>query len=114
MPAGCVADPYDPATHLRRPPTMRRLLAGLADGGWRWAVQIGTDSGGDEFHSVEAARGRRDDGERMRVTWHSRATDGATLRLFSASYMPPVRGGWRQYLTAAYLIDRARRTPGEE
>lgn len=111
LPGRCMADPYA-AHHLRRPAAMRRLLAALVTGGWTHAVSIGEDTGGSEYHSIDAIRGD----EKIRATWHSRATNGATLRLFSAMHLPADYrdGGWRQYLTAAYLTERAHAAPTGE
>jgi len=55
----------------------RELIITLMDGGWSFLVQHGKDTGEHPFISIEAAR----DGQKLMVTWHTRAT--GTYRLFS-------------------------------
>jgi hypothetical protein len=72
------------------PKALRDLRGALDRKGWRWAQVVGRDTGGAVYVTIEAVRRDR----KLRVTWHSRPTDGRALRLFSCSIFRDYRG-WR-------------------
>lgn len=68
----------------------REFLTLALDHEWSASYVHGEDTGGNPYINVNAARG--DEGEAVRITWHTRQT--STYRLFSVLTRGTV-GGWR-------------------
>lgn len=72
------------------PAAMRRLADAQRAGGWRQLVSGGIDTREARWLTLDAVHDGRE--VKARVTWHSRATDGRSLRLFSAMSWRPYHG----------------------
>lgn len=88
----------------RWPSRMRELHDGLRAAGWLTGVYQGEDSGGNVFLSMDAAH--RPTERKAKAAWHSRATGGRSLRLFSCMLFAPWEG-WRDVTVKALLAAAA-------
>lgn len=84
-------DGYSVPTPWCWPKRMQELVTAVRAAGWRYLVSYGTDNGGNPFLTVQAAEDG-DLGKKINTTWHTRATNGRTYRLFSAMACRPYQG----------------------
>lgn len=78
-------------SELELPKAARDLIAHAKANGWKAGALAGEDTGGNPYVTVEIFRG--EPLYVIRVTWHSRATGGRSLRLFSKIWRHvPVEG----------------------
>lgn len=88
------------------PKRLRELHEAVKAAGWRCGVSFGHDSAGHLFVTLEAI----DPAEpvhSLKASWHTRATGGRTLRLFSCMIRAPYRG-WRDVTASAALAEVVR------
>lgn len=85
---------------MKLPARMQELRDALERQGWRTAVQEGADSADHPFLTLEAVD--TETRKRVRATWHTRATGGKSLRLFSCMLFQEYRG-WRDLSVASLL-----------
>lgn len=86
------------------PAALRQVQREAANAGWLTMITGGEDSRGHRYLTLDGLS--RDRERAVRVTWHSRPTDGRSLRLFSSMLREPYRG-WC-HLTLKKLIERIR------
>lgn len=96
----------------RQPARMRTLVEALETAGWAYQVTNGEDSAGHAYRTVDGVEPvgantlYRSRMVRVRVTWHTRPTDGRSLRLFSAMSWRAYQG-WRQQPVTALITELA-------
>lgn len=86
------------------PAALRRLFHALTGASWHVRASSGHDTADHLFVTLEASSPGRD--RKVAATWHTRATGGRTLRLFSCMLHEPYRG-WRHLSVAALIADIA-------
>jgi hypothetical protein len=75
---------------MKTPARMLELKDHLESQGWRTATQEGKDSVDHPFITFYAISPNRE--EKVQATWHTRATNGKSYRLFSCMLFRPYRG----------------------
>lgn len=84
------------------PKAANDLITTATAAGWGHVTNWGVDTGENAYVSVEVAR--REPLYHVRITWHSRATGGRTLRLFSKIWRHvPVEGRGHDWQDAPSL-----------
>lgn len=98
------------------PKAARELIAHATENGWTVLVHHGTDTDQHPFVTIQV--GRVLPFWHFRLTWHTRATHGATYRLFSKiHYHMPVDGrgtGWLGTPSLRYVTETITANPRKD